>query len=259
MYDTFVSRAVTSGTLACWAAGVRGEITSMSRPPWGRAPGVGGAAGTGAEGGAVGVGDGADDGQAEPVSRAMPGPLGAELPERLEQVLHRVWRDECAGVADRDDSARGGRCRADLCLAAGQVVPDGVVEEVGDQALGQARVSGYRGRGECRAEVDAVAPGTAATAQEHIPRDVGARQAFQPPNPALAAGQGEQRRDQALLLIAELDQFLAGRPQRLHRGPGAGDAALERRPPAGERGPHPVGAVAVEGPLRRDHTPTPPH
>ena len=64
----------------------------------------------GGEGGAVGVGDGADDGQAEPVSRAVPGPLGAELPERLEQVLYRVWRDEYAGVADRDDGTRGGQC-----------------------------------------------------------------------------------------------------------------------------------------------------
>jgi len=59
----------------------------------------------------VGLGDGADDGQAEPVSRAAPGPLGAELAERLEQVLNRVWRDECAGVADRDDGARGGQRR----------------------------------------------------------------------------------------------------------------------------------------------------
>ena len=58
-------------------------------------PGVGG------EGGAVGVGDGADDGEAQPVSFAAPGSLGAELPEWLEQVLHRVRLDKCAGVADR--------------------------------------------------------------------------------------------------------------------------------------------------------------
>jgi hypothetical protein len=71
------------------------------------------AAGTGAggEGGTVSVGDGADDGQAEPVSLAVAGSLGAELPERLEQVLHRIWRDECAGVADRDGGARGGQRR----------------------------------------------------------------------------------------------------------------------------------------------------
>ena len=48
--------------------------------------------------------------------------------------------------------------------------------------------------------------------QDHIPGDVGEVQAFQFPDPALAAGQGEQRRYQALLLIAKFDQFLAGRP-----------------------------------------------
>jgi len=44
--------------------------------------------GTGGEGRAVGVGDGADNRQAEPVSFAVADPLGTELPERLEQVLH---------------------------------------------------------------------------------------------------------------------------------------------------------------------------
>jgi hypothetical protein len=62
----------------------------------------------GGEGGAMGAGDGADDGQAEPVSFAVADPLGAELPERLEQVLHLAWRDEGSGVADRYGGAR--RC-----------------------------------------------------------------------------------------------------------------------------------------------------
>jgi hypothetical protein len=57
--------------------------------------------GTGGERRAVGVGDGADDRQAEAVSFAVADPLGAELPERLEQVLHFAGRDERAGVADR--------------------------------------------------------------------------------------------------------------------------------------------------------------
>ncbi len=40
MCGAFVSCAVTSGALACWAAGVRGKVTSMSRPPTGRARAV---------------------------------------------------------------------------------------------------------------------------------------------------------------------------------------------------------------------------
>ncbi len=57
------------------------------------------------QGGTVSVGDGADDGQAESVSFAVANPLGAELPERLEQVLQCIGRDQRAGVADCYDSA----------------------------------------------------------------------------------------------------------------------------------------------------------
>jgi hypothetical protein len=71
-------------------------------------------------------------------------------------------------------------------------VPDGVVEEVGDQAFGQARVTGYRGCGECRAQADAVALGFFLTGQERVPGDVGEVQAFQLPDPALAAGREVQ-------------------------------------------------------------------
>ncbi len=56
-------------------------------------------------------------------------------------------------------------------------MPDGVVEEVGDQAFRQARVGGYRGRGECRAQADAMALGFLLTGQERIPGDVGEVQA----------------------------------------------------------------------------------
>jgi hypothetical protein len=89
----------------------------------------------------VGVGDGADDGQAESVSFTVADPLGAELPERLEQVIDRMRRDEGAGVADCYDAACGGQGGCDVCLAAGQVVPDGIVDQVCYQALRQARVA----------------------------------------------------------------------------------------------------------------------
>jgi hypothetical protein len=45
----------------------------------------------------VGVGDRPDDGHTEPVSPVAADPLGAELPEWLEQVIHRIRRDEPAG------------------------------------------------------------------------------------------------------------------------------------------------------------------
>jgi hypothetical protein len=57
-------------------------------------------AGAGGKRRAVSVGDGADNRQTEAVSFAAADPLGAELPERLEQVLHLGWRYKHAGVTD---------------------------------------------------------------------------------------------------------------------------------------------------------------
>jgi hypothetical protein len=94
----------------------------------------------GGECGVVGGDDGADDGQAEPVSTGVVEALGAEPLERLEEAVHLTRRYGLSGVADRQDRAsldgRGG----DLHLTAPQVVPEGVVDQVGDQAFGQARI-----------------------------------------------------------------------------------------------------------------------
>jgi hypothetical protein len=76
-------------------------------------------------------------------------------------------------------------------------VPDGVVDEVRDQAFGQARVAGRWSRGERGDEADAVALGIAAAAQEDVMGDAGEVQGFRPLKPALAAGQGEYRADEA--------------------------------------------------------------
>ena len=81
MCGTFVICAVTSGELARWAVDVRGR-SLLCRGRLG--------AGARDDGGAVGVGDGADDGQAESVSFPVADPLDAELPERLEEVVDRV-------------------------------------------------------------------------------------------------------------------------------------------------------------------------
>src|SRR6202034_786428 len=155
----------------------------------------------GAQRGTVGVGDRPDDGQAEPVSPVVANPLGAELPEWLEQMLDRIRGDERAGVSDRYGGAAAGHCRRDRYPAAGGVLPDGVVDEVGDQALRQARVGGRRGRAERGAEADAVALGFVLAVPDRFPGDLGEVHGLGLPEPALAAGEGEQRRDEAPLPI----------------------------------------------------------
>ena len=80
--------------------------------------------------------------------------------------------------------------------------------------------------------------------------DAGEVQGLRMLEPALAVGQGEQRRDEALLLVAQLHQFLAGRAQRLDGGFRVGDRDLEQGAPGGERGPQLVRGVGDEMPLR---------
>ena len=62
--------------------------------------------------------------------------------------------------------------------------------------------------------------------QQDVPGDVGEVQACWLVDAALAVGQSEQRGDQALLLVAELDQLLAGCPQGVHGGFWVGDRDL---------------------------------
>ena len=115
------------------------------------------ASGTGVrgEGSAVGVGDGADDGQAEPVPAVVAGALAAQPLERLEQPVHLAGRDRLPGVADRYDRPPGLGVGADLDPAVGPVVAQGVVDQVRDQAFGQARVTGGRSRAERGVDADA--------------------------------------------------------------------------------------------------------
>jgi len=65
-------------------------------------------------------GDGADDGQPEPVPVGMADPLAAEPLERLEQP---VQLDHRTGVGHREVCPSRDRRRGDLDLAARDVVP----------------------------------------------------------------------------------------------------------------------------------------
>src|ERR1019366_1748522 len=67
---------------------------------------------------AVYVGDGADDGEAQPIPVRMADSLGAEALERLEEPVNLAGRDQCSGVRDRDHRLSAGGCRGDLDAAA---------------------------------------------------------------------------------------------------------------------------------------------
>ena len=71
-------------------------------------------------------------------------PLAAEPLEWLEKAVDLVGRNERSGVADGHDRPAVGDGGGDLGASAGQVVPDGIAHQVGQEALRQDRVAGGR-------------------------------------------------------------------------------------------------------------------
>jgi hypothetical protein len=86
-------------------------------------------AGTWGHLGAVGVDDGADDGQAESMSVGVPDSLAAELPEGLEEALDLLGRDHRPGLPHRDARTACGRGGCHLDPPAGRVVARGTVHQ----------------------------------------------------------------------------------------------------------------------------------
>ncbi len=133
-------------------------------------------------------------------------------------------------------------------------MPDGVVNEIDDQAFHQVRVTCCRRRSERGVDADPMALGIVLAGRDYLAGDASEVQRFCLRKPALAVGQGEQRRDEALLLSAQFHQFLTGCTQCLHGGFGVGDRDLEQGPPGAERGPQLVGGVGDEVPLRLERS-----
>ena len=93
----------------------------------------------------MGVGDSADDGQAESVAVWVASPVLDQPLERFEEPLGLVGWHRRSGVGDRQDGVIPPGFRADLYAAVGDVVPDRVVEEVGGHSFGQIRVAAHNG------------------------------------------------------------------------------------------------------------------
>jgi hypothetical protein len=111
----------------------------MARPPPG--PGLRG------DGGGVGGGDSPDDGQAKAVAVAVAASgARAEPLEGLEQAVDFGGRDDRPGVGHRQDGAGLAGAGGDLDVPAGDVVPDGVVDQVSGQLLDQKAVTVEGGR-----------------------------------------------------------------------------------------------------------------
>jgi len=137
---------VVSGECACRAVSARRRLRStLDRGGWVRrkAHRDGQAAfgpGTDHEARSVGFGDFGDDGQAESETVWSGGPIHGGALEGLKQPAHLVWRYGGSGVGNGERRFRGGGCEPDLDTSAGDVVTDGVADEVRYQPVDEAGV-----------------------------------------------------------------------------------------------------------------------
>ena len=81
----------------------------------------------------MGLGDVGDDGQAETEPVRAGGPVRGGALEGLEQTADLVGRYEGSGVGHGERRFCGAGCERDLDPSAGDVVTDGVVDEVRHQ------------------------------------------------------------------------------------------------------------------------------
>ena len=196
--------------------------------------------GPGSNPGTVSGGDGHHDGQAEPepVAVARSGALRAEPLKRLEEPVDLVRRHHRSRVGDGHDGVPGVGSRAHPGRAGRPVVPDGVVDQVGDQPFGQTGIAEGGGGPEVGLQGHAAGPGLVVAGGHDGADHVAQVESFLPVETALAAGQGEQRLDEPLLLIPCGQHPLAGAPQGARRW-----AAGRPAPPRPRRAAAPAGCA----------------
>ena len=115
-------------------------------------------------------------------------------------------------------------------MAAVDVVVDRVAEEVGDEPLDEARVAGRLGRLKRGVEDESVV----VCGGRGGSGDGGEVDRLAAVEAALAAGEGEQRLDQAFLLLADGEQLLARVPVGVDAGVGIAESELEQGALEGE-------------------------
>lgn len=106
------------------------------------------------DGGAVGVGDGLDDGQAEAVSGGLSHPLASRSLEWLEEPVDLARSDHRSSVTDGDSCSFRGRDSGDLDPSTGVVMADGVVDEVHHEDFNQLGIADRRGGHERRVDLN---------------------------------------------------------------------------------------------------------
>jgi hypothetical protein len=206
-------------------------------------PGVGG------DGGVVRGRDGSDDGQPGPGPVPVDGPAPIEPLEGLEEAVDVRQRDEWSGVGHRQDGLAVLDPGPDLDTAVGNVVADGVGEQVGHEPFDEQRVAIEGRRFYHLVDVNPESAGLGRQAGQGRGNAGGEVDGFVFVQPAFAAGQGEQGFDQARLLIAGGEHLLGGGTPGGGRRVRVIEGNLEEGAFGGQGGAQLVGGVGDEVPL----------
>ena len=97
-------------------------------------------------------GNGADDGESEPMTVLVVRPVRIEPLERLEEALDVSWRYEWSGIGHRQHGVALPHIGHDIDAAVDNVVTKCVGNQVGDESIDEQRVSIEGGR--CHRLVD---------------------------------------------------------------------------------------------------------
>src|ERR1039457_5409888 len=229
-----------------------------SLPGWGDCGGRGkddldveasAAAGVDGEGGVVCFGDGGDDGQAEAEAFVAGGPAGRQALEGLEQPGGLAAGDVRAGVGDLERGVASACCPLDVEPAAGDVVAQRVVYQVGGEPLEQAGVAEDGRGGDREADRQAAGSSVRLAGVQGVDGDVREVDRLSAVKAPLAASQRQQRFDQLFLLLACFEYVLArGLVGRQGRA-GVGECHLQQGASQSERGAQLMGGIGDEVPL----------
>jgi hypothetical protein len=168
----------------------------------------------------VTVGDRLDDGKSESDAISGGAWVRAKALKGLEQAVDLARWNHGAGVRDRQDCAARGGMRSEIDSAMGNVVTDGVFDQVCHEALDQFWVAERRGRLE-----GCDAPERVRLVGSHdIGGGRGEVDGLASQLPVLAAGEGEERLEQLFLALAAGDDALA----HVSQGGGVGVGVRER-------------------------------
>jgi hypothetical protein len=158
------------------------------------------------------LGNSPNDGQAKSVSLIMAETLAAALLQGPKEPLEFSGWHHRSGVADREAHSTRSRSGRNFGHSADGIVPQGVVDEVGYQTLDQPGVTDDWSCYESGFDADPASVRFLVARSEYLFGDLAQVEGFPALDASLAGCQSQERVYKPLLLLAELERLLAGRP-----------------------------------------------